>query len=142
MIEIEASTMIEIEASTSVASEGRMQKFRLALREAMLHRIANIASFYFNHERATMPLIAAAGYLSLSPWYNDLWKTEMQTENGADIPVYVAGDALLAFDPTPPCVDGNYRIEGEYLSKIEKAASDKYDGGSKHVHIARDDIDY
>jgi hypothetical protein len=89
-----------------------------------------------------MPLIAAAGYLALSPWYDDVWKTAMQAENGAEIPVYVAGNALLAFDPTPPCVDGNYRIEGEYLSKIEKAASDKYDGGSKHVHLARDDIDY
>jgi hypothetical protein len=70
----------------------------------------------------------------------------MQTENGRDIRVCVPGDALLAFAPTPPCVDGIYRIEGEYLSKIEKAASDKHDGGSikqdGSVHIAQDDIDY
>ena len=73
------------------------------------------------------------------------WALPMRTEDGTVVRVDVSDDALLAFDPPPPCIDGIPQIEGEYRSRVEKIASAKYDGSPTEqdgsVLITLDDVD-
>jgi hypothetical protein len=70
----------------------------------------------------------------------------MRTEDGVVVRVDVSDDALLAFEPSPLCIDGIPQIEGEHRSRVEKMASAKYDGGSIEqdgsILITLDDVDY
>jgi hypothetical protein len=67
----------------------------------------------------------------------------MQNEAGNDVRVVVSGCALMAIDL--PCDSGVRKLDGEYRSRIEKVASDKYDEGSigqdGPVPITRADIE-
>jgi hypothetical protein len=69
----------------------------------------------------------------------------MWTEARTVVRVDVSDDALLAFEPSPPCVNRIPQIEGECRSRVEKIASTKYDGGGIEqdgsVHVTLVDVD-
>jgi hypothetical protein len=68
----------------------------------------------------------------------------MRTEEGTVVRVHVSFDALLALESVR-YENKNPQLEGEHRLRIEKIASDKYDGGVTEqdgsVRITRDDVD-
>ena len=91
-----------------------------------------------------MALIATDELPSPSPIFPEAWVLTMRTEDETVVRVYVAHDALLAFESVR-YENKRPQLEGEHRLRIEKIASDKYGGGvtaqDGSVRITRDDVD-